>query len=104
MSPPPDPEINAKMRRWFKVDNPDGDAWDLNYFWEDEDLHKYQVPETLVFWTEHNPGEAPEVGEYFASLIPGCKFYNMTDAGRWPQWEKPEERDQVIIEFIKGTA
>ena len=24
------------------------------------------------------------------------------DAGHWPQWEKPEEHDQVLIEFING--
>lgn len=96
------PEVSAKMRRWFKVDRPTGeDAWDLNILWEEEDLADYK-PDSLVFWTEHNPGEPPALGEYFASLIPGCKFYNMLDAAHWPQWEKPEEHDQVLIEFIKG--
>ena len=97
------PQINAKMRRWFKVDSTDVDPWDLNPFWEEEDLQNYE-PESLVFWTEHNPGEPPALGEYFASLIPGCKFYLMADASHWPQWEKPEEHDQVLIEFIKGTG
>ena len=59
-------------------------------------------PEALVFWTEHNPGQAPDYGEYVAGLIPGASFYNMLDAAHWPQWEKPEEHDQVLIEFIKG--
>jgi pimeloyl-ACP methyl ester carboxylesterase len=26
----------------------------------------------------------------------------MADAAHWPQWEKPEEHDQVLIEFING--
>ena len=61
-------------------------------------------PETLVFWTEHNPGQGPDYGEYVAGLIPGAKYYNMLDAAHWPQWEKPEEHDQVLIDFIKGDA
>lgn len=30
------------------------------------------------------------------------KVYQMQDAAHWPQWEKPEEHDQVLIDFIKG--
>ncbi|MFE4666987.1 hypothetical protein ACFRI7_22260 [Streptomyces sp. NPDC056716] len=59
-----DPDVNAKMRRWFKVDNPEGDAWDLNPVWAEGDLKNFQ-PESLVFWTEHNPGEpAPPSGSH----------------------------------------
>ena len=28
----------------------------------------------------------------------------MADAAHWPQWEKPEEHDQVLIDFIKGDT
>lgn len=97
-----DPAVNAKMRRWFKIGNPEGDAWDLNPFWEVDVLQSYK-PQTLVFWTEHNPGEGPESGENFARQIPGAQFYLMKDAAHWPQWEKPEEHDQVLIEFLKQT-
>lgn len=96
-----DPDVNAAMRRWFKVGVDDGDPWDLHPIWEESDLTEYK-PESLVFWTEHNPGEGADLGEYFASLIPAGKFYLMKDAAHWPQWEKPEEHDQILIDFIRG--
>jgi 2-hydroxy-6-oxonona-2,4-dienedioate hydrolase/2-hydroxy-6-oxo-6-(2'-carboxyphenyl)-hexa-2,4-dienoate hydrolase len=94
-----DPEIHESMLNVFMIGkNP---VW--TFKWEEEDLEKFE-PETLVFWTEHNPGQGPDYGEYVARLIPGAKFYNMLDAAHWPQWEKPEEHDQVLIDFIKGQA
>tara|TARA_B100000676_G_scaffold225036_1_gene222614 strand:+ start:1705 stop:2646 length:942 start_codon:yes stop_codon:yes gene_type:complete len=96
-----DPDINAAMRQFFSVDMGKDDPWDLDPQWVESDLKHFE-PEGLVFWTEHNPGEGPDLGEYFASAIPGCKFYLMEDAAHWPQWEKPEEHDQVLIDFIKG--
>ena len=69
--------------------------------YEEEDCAKITVP-TLVFWTEFNPGNGPDQGEYFASLIPGAKYYCMADAAHWPQYEHPEEHDQVIADFLRG--
>ncbi len=67
---------------------------------EEEDCKKIKA-ETLVFWTQFNPSNGPDVGEYFASLIPGAKYYCMQDAAHWPQYEHPEEHDAVITKFIK---
>jgi pimeloyl-ACP methyl ester carboxylesterase len=68
---------------------------------EEEDLQNLKVP-ALVYWTEFNPNGGPDLGEYFASLIPGAQFYSMPDAGHWPQYEHPAVHDQVIADFIKG--
>ncbi len=68
---------------------------------EEEDLQNMKVP-ALVYWSEFNPGGGPDIGEHFASLIPGAKFYNMADAAHWPQYEHPEEHDQVVADFLKG--
>ena len=68
---------------------------------EEEECQNIKVP-TLVFWTEFNPSGGPDIGEYFASLIPGAKYYLMKDAAHWPQYEHPEEHDRVITDFIKG--
>ena len=68
---------------------------------EEEDCAKIQVP-TLVFWTEFNPSGGADIGEYFSTLIPGAKYYCMKDAAHWPQYEHPEEHDQVIADFLKG--
>ena len=68
---------------------------------EEEELKGMTIP-SLVYWTEFNPGGGPDLGEYFASLIPGAKFYSMPDAAHWPQYEHPEIHDQVVADFIKG--
>jgi len=57
--------------------------------------------DALVLWAEHNPGHGPDFGEYCADLI-GAKFYNVMGAGHWPQWEKPDEYSQVMIDFLTG--
>lgn len=92
------PEIFESMKRVYRI----GGSWD-NFLksYEEEDLQAFK-PDSLVFWTQNNPGQGPDSAEYIANLIPGAKFYNMQDAAHWPQWEKPEEHDQVLIDFIKG--
>ncbi len=68
----------------------------------EEEVQEQFKPQALVFWTEKNPGQGPAYGEYVSNVIPGAKFYSVADAAHWPQWEKPEEHDQVLIDFIKG--
>ena len=91
------PEIYESMQRVYRIGRP----WTRKLRFTEDDVATFK-PEALVFWTEHNPGQAPDYGEYVANLIPGAAFYNMADTAHWPQWEKPEEHDQVLIEFIKG--
>ncbi|NUR25958.1 MAG: alpha/beta hydrolase [Catenulispora sp.] len=90
-----DPEINASMRKVFRLDK--DWKWELPY--SEEDLQAYRPP-TLVLWTENNPGDGPDYGEYIARILPEGKFYCVADAGHWPQWEKPEEHDAVLTEFL----
>lgn len=72
---------------------------------------RYNIPEsrlqditvpTLVFWTDKNPGSGPDVGQRIASLISGAQFYCMADAAHWPQWEHPQEHDEVVLRFLRG--
>jgi 2-hydroxy-6-oxonona-2,4-dienedioate hydrolase/2-hydroxy-6-oxo-6-(2'-carboxyphenyl)-hexa-2,4-dienoate hydrolase len=94
------PDVAESMRRVYRVDEP----WDMGWEQVDADMVAGLKHDTLVFWTEHNPGAGPADGEAFADLLPNAVFYNMADAAHWPQWEKPEEHDQVLIEFITGVA
>lgn len=75
------------------------------------DSPRYMIPEsrlreikapTLVFWTDKNPGVGPDVGQRLASLIPGAQYYCMADAAHWPQWEHPEEHDEIVLTFLQG--
>jgi pimeloyl-ACP methyl ester carboxylesterase len=57
---------------------------------------------TLVLWTDKNPGMGPNVGQRLQSLIPGAEYYCIADAAHWPQWEHPEEHDEVVLRFLRG--
>jgi 2-hydroxy-6-oxonona-2,4-dienedioate hydrolase/2-hydroxy-6-oxo-6-(2'-carboxyphenyl)-hexa-2,4-dienoate hydrolase len=92
------PEVYNSIKRVYGMS---GENWNEVAYIEEEDVATFK-PDPLVFWTEKNPGQGPDYGRYFADLIPGAKFYSMQDAAHWPQWEKPEEHDQVLIDFIKS--
>lgn len=92
-----EPDINDAMRYIYRI----GEEWAPPPARDEDDIRDFK-PETLVFWTEHNPGQGPDYGEYVADLLPNGTFYCMSDAGHWPQWEKPEEHDQVLIEYVLG--
>jgi 2-hydroxy-6-oxonona-2,4-dienedioate hydrolase len=92
-----DPDINASLRRVFNI----GGTFDsarVSFPYTEADCARWSI-ESLVLWGEHNPGHGPDFGEYCADLI-GAKFYNVNGAGHWPQWEKPDEYSQVMIDFL----
>jgi 2-hydroxy-6-oxonona-2,4-dienedioate hydrolase/2-hydroxy-6-oxo-6-(2'-carboxyphenyl)-hexa-2,4-dienoate hydrolase len=100
------PDVYESMKRVYRVADDSPAEWSRNPMrrpikYQEADLQNWK-PDSLVFWTEKNPGQGPAFGEYAASKIRGAKFYNMLDAAHWPQWEKPEEHDQVLIDFILG--
>jgi pimeloyl-ACP methyl ester carboxylesterase len=72
----------------------------VNYQIPEEDVKGIKAP-TLVLWSEHNPGTGPAAGERLAKLIPNAEYYCIMDAGHWPQWEKPEEHDRVVGDFLR---
>ncbi len=78
-----------------------GDGDSDNFLIPEKDLKNIKA-QTLVLWTEKNPGAGPDVGEYVHSLIPGAQYYCMADAAHWPQWERPEEHDSVVVKFLSG--
>lgn len=65
-----------------------------------EDLNKIKAP-TLVLWSEHNPNTSAQEAKRLLDIIPNSEFYCIADAGHWPQWEKAEEHDRVVTEFLK---
>lgn len=59
--------------------------------------------ETLVLWTQHNPGHGPDTGRRIAELIPNARFHLIEKAAHWPQWEQPGEHDRTVLAFLNGT-
>lgn len=70
---------------------------------EEDELGSVSAP-TLVLWTDKNPGSGPDVGRRIAALIPGARFALIEDAAHWPQWERPEEHDRIVLDFLAAQA
>jgi len=70
-----------------------------DYLLTDDTLGKIRVP-TLFLWTTHNPGTPPEVAQKKQKLVPGSQFYLMEGCGHWPQFEQPEEFNNVALNFF----
>jgi len=92
------PDTNASLTNVFA--NSFGGPHAKNVVEEDE-LSGLKVP-TLALWSDKNPGAGADVGERLAALVPGAGHYCINDAAHWPQWEKPEEHDRVVLAFLAG--
>lgn len=60
--------------------------------------------ETLVLWTDQNPGHGPDTGRKIAELIPGARFHLIEQAAHWPQWEQPAEHNRTVLDFLNGSG
>jgi pimeloyl-ACP methyl ester carboxylesterase len=94
-----EPETRRALTDVFSNSFSGGDS--VQFTLREEQLRDIKAP-TLVFWTDKNPGSGPDVGQRLASLIPGAQLYCMADAAHWPQWEHPEEHDEVVLKFLRG--
>ena len=73
----------------------------LDYLHSDEDLGKIDAP-SLLLWTDKNPFAGPDEARRIQGLIKGSELYVMEGAAHWPQWERPEEHDDVVIKFLQS--
>ncbi|MEH6758396.1 MAG: alpha/beta hydrolase [Parasphingorhabdus sp.] len=69
------------------------------------DLEKVE-PETLMLWTSHNPIHDVEAAEAALPRLPHGQLYVIKkSAGHWPQYESPEEFNQIVVNFLtKGKV
>lgn len=74
-----------------------------NYLFRVDDLKKIKLP-TLLLWTEKNPISGPDVAHAMAEVIPNSSVYVVANAAHWPQWERPEEHDEVVTKFLTSKA
>ncbi|WP_170935891.1 alpha/beta fold hydrolase [Pandoraea sp. PE-S2R-1] len=73
-----------------------------NYLFRAPDLAKIPVP-TLLLWTEKNPITGPDTAHAMADVIPDAQVHVVANAAHWPQWERPEEHDEVVTAFLQRT-
>lgn len=70
-----------------------------NYLFRAPDMRKMKAP-ALMLWTEKNPISGPDTAYAMADAFPTSEVHIVKDAAHWPQWERPEEHDRVVIDFL----
>ena len=64
-----------------------------------ERLRRIVAP-TLVIWTEHDPLCAWTEAEAHRRNLPQSEFHVLRDCAHWPQFERAEEFNRLITEFL----
>jgi pimeloyl-ACP methyl ester carboxylesterase len=65
----------------------------------EDDLARTSVP-TMLLWTDKNPTVPASTARRAADLVPGARFELVEDAGHWPQFERPEAFNRVLLDFL----
>jgi 2-hydroxy-6-oxonona-2,4-dienedioate hydrolase len=79
--------------------------WEIRepFAWSAEWCGRISAP-TLLLWTDHDPTGGLDEAELLKQWIGGSELVVIAGAGHWPQWEKPDEFNQLHIDFLGGTA
>jgi 2-hydroxy-6-oxonona-2,4-dienedioate hydrolase len=79
--------------------------WEIRepFAWSAEWCGRISAP-TLLLWTDHDPTGGLDEAELLKQWIEGSELVVIAGAGHWPQWEKPDEFNQLHIDFLGGTA
>ena len=95
-----DPATNAALKEVFS--HRFSEIGVTQFHLHEPDLAEVKA-QTLVLWSDKNPGHGPELGERLASLLPDARYAMISDAAHWPQWEQPEEHDRLVTAFLTGA-
>jgi 2-hydroxy-6-oxonona-2,4-dienedioate hydrolase len=74
---------------------------DVDYY--DHTLANIKCP-ALVIWTDHNPGKSFEAIKPAIDSIPDAEVHLLEGAGHWPQWEKADDVNSRMIDFLNRVA
>jgi 2-hydroxy-6-oxonona-2,4-dienedioate hydrolase len=74
-----------------------------SFYFDEEAIRRIGCP-TLILWTDSNPIHGPDAADRLESIIVGSEKYIMKGCAHWPQWERPEEHDRVVTDFITRHA
>ena len=70
-----------------------------DFYFGEPDICTIQSP-TLVLWTDKNPIHGVDAAERLHQLVEGSVLHVMEGCAHWPQWERPEEHDAVVSQFL----
>jgi 2-hydroxy-6-oxonona-2,4-dienedioate hydrolase len=64
-----------------------------------EELGRIKAP-TLIVWTDHDPTATLAKGREYQASIPGAKFVIIPECSHIPSYERPEEFNRIVGEFL----
>ena len=70
-----------------------------DFYFGEPDICTIQSP-TLVLWTDKNPIHGVDAADRLHQLVEGSALHVMEGCAHWPQWERPEEHDAVVRQFL----
>ena len=73
-----------------------------DYYFTEQEIATIDCP-TLVMWTDKNPVHGVDAAVRLTELIKGATMHIMKDCAHWPQWERPEEHDTVVCQFLDNV-
>ena len=65
------------------------------------DVLRTIVHPMLVLWTSHNPSAAVAEAQSAMNYLPNAEMTVMNDCGHWPQWEHPEEFNEIVRAYLQ---
>jgi 2-hydroxy-6-oxonona-2,4-dienedioate hydrolase len=65
-------------------------------------IPKLRAP-ILFFWTTHNPTCPWPVADKVHQAVPGSRFVLVDKSGHWPQYERADEFNRTLLEFLDGS-
>jgi pimeloyl-ACP methyl ester carboxylesterase len=66
-----------------------------------DQMRGIRVP-TVIFVGDHDEAIEPAHTAEMARLIPGAKLIIMKDASHFAMWQKPDEFNAIVLEFLAG--
>jgi pimeloyl-ACP methyl ester carboxylesterase len=69
----------------------------------EEEVRTVKSP-TLIIWGKNDALTGPAAADRLAGMIPGARKMVIDEAGHMPHWEKAEEFNRVVTEFLKEDA
>jgi pimeloyl-ACP methyl ester carboxylesterase len=77
------------------------EMWATQPNYTKDQLRAITVP-TVIFDGDHDEGIEPAHAAEMAELIPGAKLVIMKDASHFAMWQKPDEFNATVLEFLAG--
>ena len=65
------------------------------------DVLRTIVHPMLVLWTSYNPSAAVAEARSAMNYLPHAELNVMDDCGHWPQWERPEEFNEIVRAYLE---